>query len=245
MRQNAMWMGVAGLAAMLALAPSVLADIDLGEADDDTWVYVRAGDPGGDPVLRVWGNDGEDLNPTGYPGQQGTQDFYSHAFVQWDLADLPPGFRWEGATLTITGVEGSNYDALTDDVYVRGLSSPFDEDTWEYGVGTKPLDRGLIVGDDSGFAGEGDAIAFELPRNLPRQILERWRADRKIYLAITSPIDFDGDRKILRFASSEHLLHIGPTLVLKQGGGIIPTPGSLTLIGLGAAGLTARRRRRD
>lgn len=201
--------------ASLALTAPALAQIDLGIADDDVWAYVHAANPGGDPVLRVWGNDGIDLNPSGYPGVPFSQSFFSYAFLQWDLSDLPPDYRWNGATLTITVVEDSNYDPVTDDVYLRGLTGPFDETTWLFGEpGTEPIDAGRIVGDDSNYTGPGSQITFRIPRGIARQILRRWAADGRIYLAVTSGIDFDTDEKVLRFASGEHLLYDGPRLVL-------------------------------
>lgn len=209
-------LSVATVSCLMAASASQ-GQIDLGVAGHDVWAYDRAGDPGGDPVLRIWGNDGDDLNPTGYPGESGVgRSFYSYAFVQWDISGLPEGFRWRGATLTLTVEGGSSYDPLTDDVYVRGLTSMFDESTWVYGRGTKPVygERNLLVADDSGYAGGGSVITVEIPANLPEAVLQRWRADRKIYLALTSPIDYDQDGKFLRIASGENLIYDGPRLVL-------------------------------
>lgn len=204
-------------ASSLTLVSSSMGQVDLGVAGDDVWAFNRAADPGGDPVLRVWGNTGEDLNPTGYPGNRGIgRSFYSYAFLQWDLSGLPEGYRWRGATLTLTVEEGSYYDPVSDDVFVRGLTSDFDESTWEFGLGTKPIygDRSLLVADDRGYAGGGSTITVDIPAELPDALLQRWRADRKIFLAVTSPIDNHKEGKILRIASAENPTYEGPRLVL-------------------------------
>lgn len=193
------------------------AQTDLGIADDDIWCYDRAGDPAGDPVLRIWGNDGDDLNPTGYPGEGGVgRSFYSYAFLQWDLAGLPDGYRWRGATLILTAEDASSYDPATDEVRVRGLTAPFDESTWSFGRGSKPIygDTNYLLADDSGYTGAGSEIRVEIPANLPEAVLQKWRTDRKIYLCVTSPIDFDNDGKFLRIASRDNLLFDGPRLIL-------------------------------
>ena len=203
-------LGVLATAAVAVALPPV----DLGFADDDVWAYYHAADPGSDSVLRVYGNDGLDLNPLGYPGPPPSSFFYSHAFVSWDLDGLPPDFQWNGATVELTVVDGSNYDPATDDVYIRALTAPFDESTYVFGVGPAPITAGRLAGDDSTYNGIGSVIRFEIPARVDQRLLRQWARDGKIYFMISSDIDFDNDGKLLRFASSENLLFDGPKLVL-------------------------------
>lgn len=206
----------AGMMTAASTAP-IHAQFDAGIADNDCWVYTHAADPGGDPILRLWGSNGFDLDPTGYPGSPGTQFFFSYAYASWDLSDLPGDFRWNGATITLTVEGGSVYDPAVDDVYIRLITGPFEEDTFVFGGSPAPVsgDTNRLLGDDSNFNGIGSEITFEIPRNVPAQVLQKWAADRQIYVAITSTADFGTDGRFLRIASGENLLFDGPKLELR------------------------------
>jgi len=199
-------------------APHASAQFFVGEPTDDVWAYDFASDPGRDPVIRVWGDSGVDVNPSGYPGTPFSQPFWSYGFASWDLSDVPPGYRWEGATLTLTVVDGTVYDADAHDIYVRLLTGPVDETTWVWGVGPAPVygDLYRLAGDDSQVAnGPGSLITFDIPKNLPVSVLRQWAANRRIDLAITSDCQQAGDGQVVRFASNNNLLFDGPILELK------------------------------
>ncbi|MFG0329450.1 MAG: hypothetical protein ACF8PN_06060 [Phycisphaerales bacterium] len=192
------------------------AQLDLGVADNDVWAYVHSQNPGGDPVIRLWGAEGMDLNPTGYPGNRNASSFFSYGFMNWDLDEVPPGFRWNGATLTVTVAPDSNYDPAVDEVYIRLLEGPFDESSWSYGVGPGPVagDNNRIAGDDSVYGGAGSLITFEIPRTVPRSVLQQWAQQGFISLAITTTADQVNEGKVLRIGTGENLLYEGPRLVL-------------------------------
>lgn len=199
-------------------APAAHAQFLVGEATDDVWAYDNASDPGGDPVIRLWGDSGFDLNPTGYPGAPQTRFFFSYGFASWDLSDVPPDYTWAGATVTLTVVEGSVYDPANNDVYLRILTDGVDENTWVFGVGPVPIagDQNRLVGDDSDAGnGPGSEITFDIPANVPRSLLRRWAANGRIDVALTSDADFATNEEFLRIASNDNLLFDGPTLELK------------------------------
>lgn len=202
----------------LAVASSAaVAQFNVGIATDDVWVYRHSANPGSDPVIRVWGDGTHELNPTGYPGSLFSQDYFSYGFASWDLSDVPGNYRWNGATVTITVAPDTNYDPTTNDVYLRLLSDSFDESTFVFGVGPHPVggENNRIVGDDSRAAnGPGSTITFQIPRNIPQNILQSWARTRRINFVITSDCDFANERQILRIGSSENVLYDGPQLVL-------------------------------
>jgi len=203
---------------LLASASTVArAQFDVGHPDDDVWAYVHSGNPGGDPVIRLWGDGVNDLNPTGYPGTFETQPFYSYGFLSWDLRDVPRNWQWRGATITLTVTPDTNYDPQRYDVYLRLLSDSFDEFTWIYGVGPYPIPgmNNRVRGDDSRAAnGPGSTITFRIPRNVPTNILQSWARTGRMNLAITSNAEFASERQILRVASEENAIYDGPRLVL-------------------------------
>jgi len=203
---------------LLAAAPEdASAQLDLGAPADDVWAYDNAQDPGGDPVARVWGAEGNDINPFGYPCGCQADLFFSYGFFSWDLSDVPPGYEWNGATVTFTVAEGSVYDPETNDVFLRVLEGPFDEDTWRFGVGPGPIDgeNNRLVGDDSDVVnGEGSQIVFEIPANVPPALLRQWARNGRIDLALTSTADFAANGEFLRVATKENLLFSAPQLVL-------------------------------
>lgn len=190
--------------------------VDLGTSDEDVWVYPRAGDPGGDPVIRCWGHQGFDLNPTGYPGTPDSQDFFSYGYVLWNVeqGDLPPDYSWNGMTLTITIADGSTFDPAQDNVYIRGLSSPFEELSWFFGDPPAPIAGPRLEGVVNGDGSPGDTITFSIPRSIPNSILQKWSQDRAVYLTVTSDADVFTTGRFLRFASNDNLIYDGPQLVL-------------------------------
>jgi hypothetical protein len=208
----------------IAIAAAVVGDsvsfgqFLVGVASDDVWAYDRAANPGGDSVIRVWGYNGDDLNPAGYPGVGPSVSFWSYGFVSWDLSNVPPGYEWNGATITLTVEQGVVYDPAVDDVYLRLITDGFDEDTWVFGVGPAPI-YGLlnrVEADDSQAAnGPGSKVTFEIPKNIPRFVLARWARTGRIDAAITSTADFLNDDRFFRFASNNNLLYDGPMLELK------------------------------
>lgn len=198
-------------------ASTALAQFDVGVASDDVWVYRHSGNPGGDPVIRVWGTSGLDINPTGYPGRGPSQDYFSYGFMSWDLSSVPRNYEWRGATVTVTIAPDTNYDPATNDVYLRLITNSFDENTWVFGQGPRPVpgDGNRILGDDSQAGnGPGSTITFRIPRNLPQNVLAEWSRTGRMNLAITSTADFFGAQQILRIGSSENVLYEGPRLVL-------------------------------
>ncbi len=205
--------------AALALASSAaLAQFNVGTPDNDVWVYPHAGNPGGDPVIRLWGDGVNDINPTGYPGTLETQPYFSHGFFSWDLSRVPGNWRWNGATITLTVTPDTNYDPQRYDVYLRLLSDSFDEFTWVYGVGPYPIPgvNNRVRGDDSRAAnGPGSTITFRIPRSVPSNILQSWARNRRMNFAITCTADYLTQRQIIRVASEENALYNGPQLVLE------------------------------
>lgn len=204
--------------ASLGFAPAVHGQFMVGEPSDDVWAYEFAADPGGDPVIRLWGDSGLDLNPDGYPGPPASRAFWSYGFASWDLSDVPPGWDWQGATVTLTVADGTVYDPSENEVYLRLLTGPVDEATWVFGVGPAPVagDAYRIAGDDSAAAnGPGSLITFEIPRNLPANVLRKWAANRRMDLAFTSTAQQLGGGQILRVASRDNLLYDGPMLDLR------------------------------
>ncbi len=203
---------VLGIAAMAATA---FGAVDLGTATDDLWVYPHSADPGGDPVIRVWGARELDINPTGYPGQPWAQSYFSYGYVQWDLDDVPPDTHWNGATLTVTVADGSTFDPSIDGVYLRGVTGTFDESNWVFGDDPAPIASARLVGVVSGNAEAGDTVTFDIPRNIDQRILQSWAKRKKISLMISSDTDFELRGGFLRIAAEENLLFDGPQLVLK------------------------------
>ncbi len=205
-------------ASLLTAAGAASAELDLGIVPHDVWAYAHAVDPGGDPVIRIWGNDGEDLNPLGFPGPGQSSFFYSHGFLSFDLDQVPPGYEWNGATLTLTVAPDSTYNPATADVYVRLITEGFDEETYVFGLGPKPIsgDQNRLTGDDSQAAdGAGSTITFEIPRDIPRNVLRRWAQTGRMDLCISADCDFDDNAEALRIASNNNLLYDGPRLVLR------------------------------
>lgn len=209
---------VAGVGILGVHAADALAQFDVGVADDDAWVYEHSGDPGADPVIRLWGHDGLDLNPTGYPGTPASRSYWSYGFLSWDLRDVPSGYEWAGATITLSVLPDSAYDPDRHDVYLRILTGSFQEETFVYGIGPEP-----VAGDDNRLAGDdtqvnnpvGGFITFEIPRNVPRSILREWSRTGRMNLAITTDADYAADASLLRIASGENALYEGPRLILR------------------------------
>lgn len=207
---------VTGLMALGVGAAS--AQVEIGEPGDDVWCYIRSSDPGGDPVIRLWSDSGIDVNPTGYPGRPGTEDFWSYGFASWSLDNLPPDYEWRGATITLTVAEGTNYNPATSDVYVRLLDDGFDEDTWTFGVGAGPVsgaNRRVVADDSRANQGPGSTITIDIPRNVPSSVLRRWAQNRRIDVALTTTADFRNNSEFVRIASKENLLYDGPKLTLR------------------------------
>ncbi len=208
----------ATMAVALTIAFDAHAQFLVGEPTDDAWMYEHAGDPGGDPVIRVWGTAEDDINPSGYPGDIWTRAFWSYGYISWDLSDVPNGFEWNGATITLTVEDGTVYDPATDNIYLRILTEGFDEDTIVYGVGPAPVggDLNRLEADDTHAAnGAGSLVIFDIPKTVPRSVLLTWAQNRRMDIAITSTADFAEDSHFFRFASNNNLLYDGPILELK------------------------------
>lgn len=197
--------------------------VDLGLAQDDVWAYISAPDPANFPEISVWGSFGLDLNPEGFPGPQPGANFWSHGFIGWDLPAIPDGYRWGGATLTVTLSSGT---WLPDDgdAFVRMLTGGFSEQTWNIFANTPSprMDVDGIVGDDTGATGVNTTITFEIPADLDASIVGGWESAGQVYVAITAdnappppgtggPGDLTG---ALQFFSSEDVFERGPRLVM-------------------------------
>lgn len=227
--QRRIWAAASAMGAMAggASAGGIVIDTPLGVADDDVWAYISAPDPDGDFVLSVWGSFDVDLNPEGFPGVQPGINFWSHAFMSWDLGVLPPTYRWGGATLTVT-LASDTWLPDEGDAYVRFLSRGFDEATWSiFGNTPVPLPAlGRITGDDSGATAEDDTITFEIPGDIDPSVFLGWFAEGRAALAVTAdnappPPSRGGEPGslvgALQIFSSEDIFGRGPTLTLKQG----------------------------
>jgi hypothetical protein len=200
------------------MSSAAQAQFDVGLPTDDVWAYRHSGNPGGDPVIRLWGDGTNELNPTGYPGLPDTEDYFSYGFATWDLSNVPRNYRWNGATITLTVAPDTNYDPQRFDVYIRLLTSPFDEGTWIFGQGPRPVagEMNRILGDDSRVAnGPGSTITFRIPRNVPQNILQTWARTKRMNIAITCTADYAIERQIIRIGSSENVLYEGPDLFLE------------------------------
>ncbi len=214
---GALWMGgVVGAA-----------NVPLGVAANDVWAYISAVDPAQTLVLSAWGLPPNDLNPGGFPGSQPGANFYSHVFVGWDTGVIPPSHRWGGAQITLT-LASDTWVPESGDVYVRFLSGPFTEGSWNIFLNTPtPVSAlGRIVGNDAGATNAGDTITITLPGGLSPQIWRAWLSAGQVYLAITAdnsppPPGMPGEPPNLTGAlqiwSGEDVFGRGPALTLLMG----------------------------
>ncbi len=195
-------------------------DMTLGLADDDIWVSPLASDPAFNPVLSVWGANGLDLNPAGFPGPPPTDMLWSHAYIAWDVPALAPQFRWGGATMTLE-LASDTWEFPAGDVYIRFLDRGFGEETWDIIDSTPaPLPKlGRITGNEAGASDAGDVITFEIPASIPAQIIYEWLVGGQIYLAVTADAGEPPPTltNALQVYSANDPQQRGPRLVLHPG----------------------------
>lgn len=213
----------------LAMAGSIAigGNIELGPAQDDVWAYISAVEPSSALMLNAWGLPPNDLNPQGFPGPQPSANFYSHIFVGWQTGTIPSTHRWGGARITLT-LASDTWVPESGDVYVRILSGPFSENSWNIFLNTPvPLSSlGRIVGNDAGATNAGDRITIDLPGELHPQIWRAWFNAGQVYVAITAdnsppppgqpgqPPNLTG---ALQIWSGEDVFGDGPALTLLAG----------------------------
>ncbi len=220
---------VAAASAALAATPALSGEskpIDLGIAQDDVWAYISATDPASNIVLSAWGSSDVDLNPEGFPGGPATRNFWSHAFVGWELPPLDPDFAWGGGMIVLT-LASDTWQNMEGDVYVRFLDRGFDESDWNISSNTPiPVPAlGVVAGDDSSTIGADTNVIISLPADLDPSIWQPWVLSGQIYLAITAdnappppsggggPPDLTGT---LQIYSGEDAFGRGPSMTLAR-----------------------------
>lgn len=202
-------------------------DITLGVAQHDVWAYISAVQPASNIVLSAWGLPPNDLNPGGFPGSQPSANFYSHAFVGWQTGTIPSSYRWGGARITLT-LASDTWVPESGDVYVRFLSGPLTEGSWNIFLNTPvPVSAlGRVAGNDANATNTDDVITIDLPGTLSPQVWRAWLNEGQVFVAITAdnsppPPGMPGEPPNLTGAlqiwSGEDIFGRGPAITLKMG----------------------------
>jgi len=101
---------------------------------DDIWVTFMAGNPVGDPLLRVWHNSDEPYPSPNYPAN--AIDFYcAYSYLKWDLSSIPTGeYELQSAKLTLRHepAKWTPAQAQNHPLEARALAPEFSEYTWDY-----------------------------------------------------------------------------------------------------------------
>lgn len=176
----------------LALLPMAVAaaaqSFQIGTSDD-IWVYPRAGDPIGDPVMRVWG-DGTSSYPDTWP----LTDYFSHGYLKFSLAAIPRGrYRIESAVLRLTS-GAARYTRAEGDanpLEARTVENRFSEGEWDFNDPTNPLPGNPLYGLGD-LSSHSQVDAFPLPIRLDPQSFNAALnagingSDRSVAIALTS-----------------------------------------------------------
>lgn len=142
----------------VAFSPTSLQTVTL-EPVADVWVYHRAGDPGGDPFLRIWGSGGKAV-----AADTAELENFSYSYLSFSLVGVPLE-KITGATLILTTAskpqEGYDYGAFP--IEVRGLKGkPLNEKTFVYEDATDITPASNGVFGEAPFAKDSDKIRIEL-----------------------------------------------------------------------------------
>lgn len=185
-----------GLAALLSVSVNGHTQgIFTGIPTDDIWVYGNAGDPGFDPVLRVWGNGASSV-AAAYP-----PDDLSHGYLKWNVAAVPnlaqgQYYQVTEAALTVTSQRANNYTLAQAQQYpleARPLAANFAEATWLFDdANPNPGEPVLGTGSTANYSA---SVVYQIPINLlqtPDAFQSAFNAalagNKQLALALTSKI---------------------------------------------------------
>lgn len=156
-------MPVAALAALsLLAAPAKLATLEIYPSDD-IWVYPHASEPDTDPLLRVWGLDGQSVAPSVAEAES-----FGYSFLRFDLGGLPAK-ELKGATLVLTHVPNPTFtfeQAKANPLEARPVNAGFTEKKWAYG----DLANFMPKAGKEAIYGTGVPEAFDPEKSFPIKI---------------------------------------------------------------------------
>lgn len=134
------------------------------EPTDDVWVYPHAGEPGTDPLMRIWGVSGLAAANKGEPA-----DDFSYGYLKFDLSGLPKGLKVTEATLNVTLRDNPGFtpeQAKAAPLEVRFMEGDLDEKKWSHSMVTK------VFPDNK----KESVLGTSFP--------EKWEADKAVPLSI-------------------------------------------------------------
>jgi hypothetical protein len=178
------------LCAVLSLAGILPAWSQQLRTSDDIWVYGRASDPIGDPIMRVWGDGTRSYLDTWPIG-----DEFSYGYLKFDLRGIPVGrYRVVEATLLLTSLAAryTRAQGEANPLEARALAPTFSEATWFFDDPANPAPQATLYG-------TGDLSAYSSTQPFPLPIDLRGAAftsalngaiggGREIAIALTSRI---------------------------------------------------------
>ena len=106
---------------------------------DDVWLYDNAFNPGFTPILRVWGNGQDAVDPIN-PARPRSE--FSYALAKWLLQGIPAGRQYQvlQAQITVVQTQPPGYTRAEGEQFpleARDLSdTSFVEATWSYNTNT-------------------------------------------------------------------------------------------------------------
>jgi hypothetical protein len=148
---------------MLALVAALLTRTLSMVPSDDIWVYPNASEPAGDPIIRVWGNEGRSV-----PAKDESSESYSFGYMKWKLTGVPADAKLTGATLTLHMFGKPGYapdQAKQFPLEARPLAANFDEKTWSYDATSTLMpesEPSEIYGEASPSDGEDVSVTLDL-----------------------------------------------------------------------------------
>lgn len=150
--------------AFATATPSLAADTYLLDPSDDVWVYPHAGEPGTDPLMRIWGVSGLAAANKGEPA-----DDFSYGYLKFDLSGLPKSLKVTEATLSIALRDNPGFtpdQAKAAPLEVRLMDGDLDEKKWSHSMVTK------VFPDNK----KESVLGSSFP--------EKWEADKPVPLSV-------------------------------------------------------------
>lgn len=238
------------VASCLTTLSSLQAQSYSSAPSNDLWVYSHAQDPGGDAVLRVWGDGTSSYNPSWPPG-----DAFSHGYLKFDLSGIALGtYDLTSATLTVTHrvtAAGTFTKEVADanPLEARALGTNFSEGTWNYNDPSNPAPQSTVYGNGD-LSQYNSAASFQIPINLlgadfNAAFNAAVNGDQQLAIALTRTMPVSGmvGSSPYRIYSKDHSVS-SEFSILDLQYQVVPEPRTLIALTAGIAAVAKRHKAR-